>query len=51
MQRDRAQVDHVPKRREVINDEIVDLAVSVFGINPFRADPVGNKLWSVFLKE
>ena len=51
MQRDRPRVGHVPQRRGVVHDEVVDVPPRVLRIDTLRADPGRSELRCVLLEE
>ena len=51
MERNGPQVNDVAERVDVVHDEVVDLALGVLGVDPFRADPRRNEIRRVLLEE
>src|SRR5207244_6294620 len=51
MQRDRAHVDDVEQRLDVLGYEIVDVALRILAPDSLGADPVGNETRRIFLEE
>ena len=51
MKRDGAHVDHVEQGFEVVDYDVADVALGIFGIDLLPAHPARNKFRGILLKE